>query len=93
MPAPPARASVTSPQPSFAEALLAELARHPEGISLPRLRKRLDVRMSLLMRTLAWLGEDSIGGVEGAGLVRIETRDGSDIATLTDRARQPAAPQ
>ena len=83
---------MTSPQPSFAEALLAELARHPEGISLPRLRKRLDVRMSLLMRTLAWLGEDSIGGVEGAGLVRVETRDGSDIATLTDRALQEIPP-
>lgn len=83
---------MTSPQPSFAEALLAELARHPEGIPLPRLRKRLDVRMSLLMRTLAWLGEDSIGGVEGAGLVRVETRDGSDIATLTDRALQEIPP-
>ena len=79
---------MTSPQPSFAEVLLAELARHPEGLSLPRLRKRLDVRMSLLMRTLAWLGEDSIGGVEGAGLVRVETRDGTEIVTLTQRARQ-----
>ena len=79
---------MTSPQPSFAEALLAELARHPEGISLPRLRKRMDARMSLLMRTLAWLSEDSIGGVEGAGLVRVETRDGTEIVTLTQRARQ-----
>ena len=73
---------MTSPQPSFAEVLLAELARHPEGLSLPRLRKRLDVRMSLLMRTLAWLGEDSIGGVEGAGLVRLEQRGDTRIARL-----------
>ena len=79
---------MTSPQPSFAEALLVELARHPDGIDLARLRKRLDARMSLLMRTLAWLGEESIGGVEGAGLVRVETRDGTEIVTLTQRARQ-----
>lgn len=78
---------MTSPQPSFAEALLAELARHPEGISLPRLRKRLDVRMSLLMRTLAWLGEDSIGGMQGAGLVRLEQRGDSEAALLTERGR------
>lgn len=78
---------MTSPQPSLAEALLAELARHPEGISLPRLRKRLDTRMSLLMRALAWLGEDSIGGVEGAGLVRIERQGDAGIAYLTDRGR------
>ncbi|MGO1541162.1 MAG: hypothetical protein ACTHXB_05935 [Luteimonas sp.] len=78
---------MTSPQPSFAEALLAELGRHPDGISLPRLRKRLDARMSLLMRTLAWLGEDSIGGVAGAGLVRIEHRGGTEIVVLTEHGR------
>lgn len=81
---------MTSPQPSFAEALLAELARHPEGVSLPRLRKRLDARMSLLMRTLAWLGEDSIGGVAGAGLVRIERRDDTEVVLLTKRGHAQA---
>lgn len=83
---------MTSPQLSLPETVLAELARHPEGIALPRLRKRLDVRMSLLMRTLAWLGEDSIGGVEAAGLVRIETRNGTEIAVLTDRNFAAASP-
>ena len=83
---------MTSPQPSLAERLLAELAAHPDGISLPRLRKRLDVRMSLLMRTLAWLGEDSIGGVQGAGLVRVEQRGETGIALLTGRARTPPPP-
>ena len=83
---------MTSPQPSFAEALLAELARHPEGVSLPRLRKRLDARMSLLMRTLAWLGEDSIGGVAGAGLVRIEQRGDTEVVLLTDRGHAQARP-
>lgn len=75
---------MTSPPPSLAERVLAELAAHPDGISLPRLRKRLDVRMSLLMRTLAWLGEDSIGGVQGAGLVRLEQRGGAETVQLTD---------
>ena len=84
---------MTSPQPSFAEVLLAELARHPEGLSLPRLRKRLDVRMSLLMRTLAWMGEDSIGGMQGAGLVRLEQHGENQVARLLPPPRQPAAPQ
>ena len=80
---------MTSPQPSLAERLLAELAAHPDGISLPRLRKRLDVRMSLLMRTLAWLGEDSIGGVQGAGLVKLEQRGETEVAKLTAPAHPP----
>ena len=83
---------MTSPQPSLAEQVLAELARHPDGLSLPRLRKRLDVRMSLLMRTLAWLGEGSIGGVEGAGLVRLERRGDAGVAVLTARARARTGP-
>ncbi|MGY0560837.1 hypothetical protein ACW7G2_09005 [Luteimonas sp. A277] len=83
---------MTSPQLSLAEALLAELARHPEGIALPRLRKRVDARMSLLMRTLAWLGEDTIGGVEGAGLVRIERRGDNEVALLTDRGHAAIHP-
>ena len=83
---------MTSPQPSLPEQVLAELARHPDGLSLPRLRKRLDVRMSLLMRTLAWLGEDSIGGVQGAGLVRLERRGDTEVAVLTARARAGTGP-
>ncbi|NLG58935.1 MAG: hypothetical protein GX538_02080 [Gammaproteobacteria bacterium] len=81
---------MTSPQPSLAERLLAELAAHPDGLSLPRLRKRLDVRMSLLMRTLAWLGEDAIGGVQGAGLVHVEEGARGAIAVLTARGRAEA---
>ena len=77
--------------PAFVDALLAELASTPEGMSLPRLCKRLGVRMSVLMRTLAWIGEDSIGGIPGAGLVRVH-RDGErDIASLTDAGRARAA--
>lgn len=73
------------------EALLRELAAAPAGVSLPRLCKRLSVRMSVLMRTLAWIGEDAIGGVPGAGLVRV-IRDGErELATLTERGRALAA--
>jgi hypothetical protein len=72
-------------------AVLAELAAAPEGMSLPRLCKRLGVRMSVLLRELAWLGEDDIAGAPGAGLVRVR-RDGErDIAVLTDAGRRAAA--
>lgn len=77
--------------PALVDALLAELAAEPAGMSLPRLCKRLGVRMSVLMRTLAWLGEDAIGGVPGAGLVRV-ARDGRrEVAALTERGRAAAA--
>lgn len=82
---------MTSRLPSTTEALLAELAREPDGISLPRLCKRLGMRMSVLMRELAWLGEDSIGGTPGAGLVRVERRGERDVAVLITgpRSRDP----
>ena len=67
---------------TLADALLAELAREPDGISLPRLCKRLGWRMSVLMRELAWLGETPIGGEPGPGLVRVERRAERDIAVL-----------
>ena len=82
---------MTSPSPSTTEALLAALAREPDGISLPRLCKRLGVRMSVLMRELAWLGEEPIGGKPGPGLVRVERRGERDVAVLVarDRPGQP----
>jgi len=78
---------VTSPSPSTTERLLAELAREPDGISLPRLCKRLGLRMSVLLRELAWLGEDSIGGRPGAGMVRVEERGERSFAILTGHER------
>ena len=80
---------MTSPSPSTAERLLAELAREPDGISLPRLCKRLGLRMSVLMRELAWLGEASIGGRPGAGLVRVEERGERSFAILSGHERGP----
>lgn len=64
-------------------ALLSELAAHPQGVSLPRLCKRLGVRMSVLLRALAWLGEDEIAGTPGAGLVRVVREGDREIARLT----------
>jgi hypothetical protein len=82
---------VTSPSPSEADAVLAALAAEPGGVSLPRLCKRLGLRMSVLLRTLAWLGEDAIGGVPGPGWVRV-MRDGErDIAVLTEAGRSRVA--
>ena len=78
---------MTSPSPSTTEALLAALAREPDGISLPHLCKRLGVRMSVLMRELAWLGEAPIGGHPGPGLVRVERRGERDVAVLVARDR------
>lgn len=69
------------------EPLLALLAQHPEGLSLPRVCKRLGVRMSVLLRELAWIGEDAIGEVAGPGWVRVEQRGETGVATITEAGR------
>ncbi len=84
LPAPPPAISAPA---SLAEALLAELAAHPAGVALPVLCKRLRVRMSVLLRTLAWLGEARIGTVEGAGWVRVIAEGERRVATLTEAGR------
>ena len=68
---------------ALVEALLAELANEPDGMSLPRLCKRLGVRMRVLLRTLAWIGDTPIAGRPGAGLVRVVEDGGRQIAFLT----------
>lgn len=78
-----------SADPALAAALLAELAREPGGMVLPRLCKRLGVRMSVLLRTLAWLGDARVAGVAGPGWVRVDTGDDArSVATLTDAGRR-----
>ncbi len=86
-------ASATSPPALSADealvrALLAELAGEPGGVSLPRLCKRLGVRMSVLLRTLAWIGEDDVGGVTGTGWVRTVEDGARTLAVLTDAGRE-----
>lgn len=70
------------------EPLLAMLAGDPGGVSLPRLCKRLGVRMSVLLRELAWIGEDPIGDHPGPGWVRVEARGESSVAVLTAVGRE-----
>lgn len=80
--------STLSADDALARALLAELAAHPEGLSLPILCKRLGVRMSVLMRTLAYLGDGSIGGVPAAGWVRTREDGRRTLAILTEAGRR-----
>lgn len=72
---------------ALVRALLAALEGEPGGVSLPRLCKRLDVRMSVLLRTLAWVGEDAVGGVAGTGWVRTVEDGTRTLAVLTDTGR------
>lgn len=74
-------------------ALLAELVDHPEGLSLPRLCKRLGVRMSTLSRALAWLGDMPIAGLPAEGLVQVVADGDRQAARLTERGRRLAADQ
>ncbi|WP_058834150.1 hypothetical protein [Luteimonas abyssi] len=72
-------------------ALLAELAAHPDGVSLPKLCKRLGIRMSVLMRTLTYLGEDTIGDAPGPGWIRTFEDGERTLARLTDAGRAVVA--
>jgi hypothetical protein len=73
---------------SCADDILTALAQHPDGLSLPRLCKRLGLRMSVLLRELAWLGADTIGEMPGPDLVRVEQHGDLTIAVLTDLGRR-----
>lgn len=79
-----------SADPAITAALLAELAAAPEGMSLPRLCKRLGLRMSVLLRSLAWLGKAEIGGIPGPGWIVVEAAGGRDVARLTAAGRVEA---
>ena len=71
-------------------ALLRVLAESPDPVSLPRLCKRLDLRMSVLLRLLAWLGEAPVGAQPGAGWVKVEDAGGRQVARLTTAGLQAA---
>ena len=90
------RASATSPPPLSADeallqALLAELSAAPDGVSLPKLCKRLGIRMSVLLRTLAYLGDERIGDAHGPGWVRTVEDGERTLAQLTRAGRAVAA--
>lgn len=76
-----------SADPQLTALLLAALADTPEGVSLARLCKQLGVRMSVLLRTLAWLGNASLDGQPGPGWIRLEDRGERQFAVLTEAGR------
>lgn len=73
--------------PRLLHALLAELAAHPDGVSTARLCKRLGLRMSVLLRTLAWIGDEAIGDQRGPGWVRTAGDGARTLVLLTDEGR------
>jgi hypothetical protein len=80
-----------SADPALTRALLDALAPEQEGVALARLCKRLGVRMSVLLRTLAWLGEATLDGRAGPGWIRVETRGEREVAVLTAAGRAQLA--
>ncbi|MFC6842091.1 hypothetical protein [Xanthomonas theicola] len=80
-----------SADPALVRALLEALAPEPEGIALARLCKRLGVRMSVLLRTLAWLGQANLDGRAGPGWIRMQMRGEREVAVLTAAGRAQLA--
>ena len=54
---------------------LHELVPGGEPVALTRLAKRLDQRVSVLLRELTALSDASVGGVPGPGLVQLACDD------------------
>ena len=73
--------------------LLRELGDAAEAVPLTRLAKRLDARVSELLREFTPLSDARIGGVAGPGWVRLHCDDtGRWTVTLTDAGRQQSSP-
>ena len=75
---------MTSPLPSSAEALLSELAAEGGEVSLPKLCKRLGLRMSVLLRMLAALGETPLGDPPALGYIAVRDDGERQFARITD---------
>lgn len=71
------------------QALLAALAQAEAGagVSLPRLAKRLDLPVSVLLRRLHLLGDARIGAHAGPGWVRVAHEGERWMAWITDAGR------
>lgn len=72
-----------SADPQLTTQLLHALADAPGGVSLSKLCKQLGVRMSVLLRTLAWLGTANLDGASGPDWVRVEERGERQCAVIT----------
>ena len=68
-------------------ALLRALAQAPEGLSLPRLGKRLGQGASVLLRRLHLISGAAIAGESGPGWVRVESLDGRWMVFITEAGR------
>jgi hypothetical protein len=77
----------------FAAAILAELAAapHPGGMSLPRLAKRLDLGVSVVLRQLSLMGDAVIGGQAGPAWVRVVQTEERWVVHLTEAGRSALA--
>lgn len=69
---------------------LRELAPGGEPVALTRLAKRLDERVSVLLRELAALSDASLGGVPGPGLVQLACDDGGRWTVRLAAVRPPS---
>lgn len=76
-------------QTPSSEELLIVLQEYPQGVSLPRLSKRLGLRASVVLRALAMMG-DGFGSHRGPGWVRVEQTDGIWNVSMTPLGRQAA---
>ncbi|AVT17532.1 formate dehydrogenase accessory sulfurtransferase FdhD [Paracidovorax avenae] len=81
------------PDDDFTAALLAALAEldAPQGVSLPRLAKRLAQPGSAVLRRLHLLGDAVLGGTPGPGWVRVAQDGDRWLAHLTEAGRARAA--
>ncbi|QCX09783.1 formate dehydrogenase accessory sulfurtransferase FdhD [Paracidovorax citrulli] len=84
---------MTVPDDDFTAALLAALAEldAPQGVSLPRLAKRLGQPGSAVLRRLHLLGDAVLGGTPGPGWVRVAQDGDRWLAHLTGAGRVRAA--
>ncbi len=77
----------------FTAAILAELAAAPTpgGMSLPRLAKRLELSVSVVMRQLSLMGDAVIGGQPGPAWVQVVQTEERWVVHLTEAGRSAAA--
>jgi len=71
----------------LADAVVTELHQHSRPQSALSIAKRLRVRMSTLMRCLAYIGDAEIDGQRGPGWVLLHQEDDRLLLSLSDVGR------
>lgn len=64
-----------------------EITRGEAQVSLPRLAKKLNGSVSVLLRELTLLTDAQLGDQQGPGLVKVSQSDGRWMVALTDAGR------